>query len=227
MYWQEDNEPAKTADSTAVVDLVYKMRCRCLPVDHAQALSTALLEHLPWLKDTKGAGMHPISIPETGNGWMRPEGEDELLHLSRRTKLILRAPAEHVDAAGELMGKTLQVAGHELEVLSMEQRPLLALETLFSLYNVIEEGMDEDAFMRSVISELAAMGIKPRKMLPGKGRGVRSGDGKLQTSSLMIAELTPEESLKIQHPGIGRHQHMGCGLFIPQKGIAEVHEILE
>lgn len=227
MYWQEDNEPKKTAGNDAVVDLVYKMRCRCLPVDHAHALSTALLEHLPWLKDTRGAGLHPISIPEAGNGWMRPEGEDELLHLSRRTKLILRAPMEHVEAAAELTGKTLQVAGHELEVLSMEQRPLLALETLFSLYNVIEAGMDEGAFMRSVVEELAEMGIRPRKMLPGKGRGMRSSEGKLQTSSLMIAELTPEESLKIQHHGIGQHQHMGCGLFIPQKGIAEVHEILE
>lgn len=227
MYWQEDNEPEKTAGNHAVVDLVYKMRCRCLPVDHAHALSAALLEHLPWLKDTKGAGMHPISIPETGNGWMRPEGEDELLHLSRRTKLILRAPIEHVEAAAELAGKTLKVAGNELEVLSMEQRPLLALETLFSLYNVLEEGMDEDAFMSSVVEELAEMGIRPRKMLPGKGRVIRNGDSRLQTSSLMIAELTPEESLKIQHRGIGRHQHMGCGLFIPQKGIAEVHEILE
>ena len=227
MYWQEDKESENATGSNVVVDLVYKIRCRCLPVDHAHALSTALLEHLPWLKDTSGAGMHPISIPETGNGWMRPEGEDELLHLSRRTKLILRAPAGHVEAAAELAGKTLQVAGHDLEVLSMEQRPLLALETLLSLYNVIEDGMDEEAFMRSVAKELAGLGIKPRKMLPGKSRSIRSAEGKLHTSSLMIAELSPEESLKIQHHGIGQHQHMGCGLFIPQKGITEVHEILE
>ncbi|WP_126455154.1 type I-MYXAN CRISPR-associated protein Cas6/Cmx6 [Sulfuriflexus mobilis] len=227
MYWQEDNEPNKTANGDAVVDLVYKIRCRCLPVDHAHALSVALLEHLPWLKDTRGAGMHPIHIPETGNGWMRPEGEDELLHLSRRTKLMLRAPVGHVESAAGLAGKTLQVSGHELEVLSMEQRPLHALETLFSLYNVIEDGMDEEAFMRSVAEELSAIGVKPRKMLPGKGRSMRTGEGKLNTSSLMIAELKPEESLKIQHHGIGKHQHMGCGLFIPQKGIAEVHEILE
>lgn len=227
MYWQEDNAPEKPAGNDAVVDLVYKMRCRCLPVDHAQALSTALLEHLPWLKDSKGAGMHPISIPETGNGWMRPEGEDELLHLSRRTKLILRAPSQHVDAAAELTGKTLQVAGYELEILSMEPRPLLALETLFSLYNVISDGMDEEAFMRSVVEELASIGVTPRKMLPGKGRGMRSGEGKLQTLSLMIADLSAEESLKIQHHGIGQHQHMGCGLFIPQKGIAEVHDIID
>lgn len=227
MYWQEDNAPEKTAGSDAVVDLVYKMRCRCLPVDHAQALSTALLEHLPWLKDTKGAGMHPISIPETGNGWMRPEGEDELLHLSRRTKLILRAPSQHIDAAAELTGKTLDVAGYELEILSMEPRPLLALETLFSLYNVITEGMDEEAFMQGVVEELASIGVTPRKMLPGKGRRMRCAEGDLQTLSLMIADLTHEESLKIQHQGIGQHQHMGCGLFIPQKSIAEVHDIID
>ena len=227
MYWQEDSEEDKRAGTDAVVDLVFKMRCRSLPVDHAHILSEALLTHLPWLKGTKGAGIHPISIPETGNGWMRPEGEDELLHLSRRTKLILRAPMGYVDEAAELVGKTILVAENELEVLSMEQRPLLALETLFSLYNIVEEGMDEDAFMRKVLAELKALDISPRKMLPGKSRSMRGANGRLNTLSLMIAELTHEESLKIQHNGIGQQQHMGCGLFIPQKGIAEVHDILD
>ena len=227
MYWQEDNEEETRAGSDAVIDLVYKMRCRSLPVDHAHVLSEALLGHLPWLKGTKGAGIHPISIPETGNGWMRPEGEDELLHLSRRTKLILRAPMAYVDDAAELVGKTMQVAGHDLDVLSMEKRPLLSLETLFSLYNVVEEGMDEDAFMRNTLAELNKMGISPRKMLPGKSRTLRGDASRLNTLSLMIAELTHEESLKIQHNGIGQYQHMGCGLFIPQKGIAEVQDILD
>ncbi|MDT8404004.1 type I-MYXAN CRISPR-associated protein Cas6/Cmx6 [Sulfuriflexus sp.] len=227
MYWQEDNAPEKTAGPDAVVDLVYKIRCRCLPVDHAHALSEALLEHLPWLKGTPGAGMHPISIQEAGNGWMRPEGEDELIHLSRRTRLTLRVPQAHIESANRLSGKTLQVAGYELDVLDAETRPLLSLETLFSRYNVLEKDMDEEAFMHAVVEELAEIGIRPRKMLAGKGRKMRNGEARLQTLSLMIADLTHEESLQIQQRGIGHYQHLGCGVFIPQKGIAEVHEIQE
>lgn len=227
MYWQEDThkDTEHSSGMDAVVDLVYSISCQCLPVDHAHALSTALLDHLPWLKETKGAGVHPISIPEAGHGWMRAEGADELLHLSKRTKLILRAPKERVEHAENLEGKILDVAGHSLEVLKMQQRPLQAMATLFSRYNVIAEGIDEEAFIQGVAEELAALGIQARKMLPGRKHILRVADGELTTTTLMIADLSSEDSLKLQQHGIGVHQHMGCGLFIPQKSIAEVHEI--
>jgi hypothetical protein len=41
----------------------------------------------------------------------------------------------------------------------------------------------------------------------------------------MVAELRPEESITLQQRGIGEHQHLGCGLFIPHKGIREVHDL--
>ncbi len=226
MYWQEDEEESKRV-SDAIVDVVYGLDCRSLPVDHAFALSEAILEHLPWLVEEQGAGVHPISIPEAGNGWLRPEGEDELLHLSKRTKLTLRIPSERFDDAAVLCGKQLSVAGNEMKVLKMRERLLQPMETVFSRYNVVAEGMDETSFMQDVMQNLQAMGIKPRKMLPGREHTMRTDDGMLKTMTLMIADLSLEDSLKIQQQGIGQHQHMGCGLFIPQKSITEVHEVHE
>ena len=226
MYWQEDEAQSKKV-SDAVVDVVYGLDCRSLPVDHAFLLSEAVSEHLPWLIEEQGAGIHPISIPEAGNGWLRPEGGDELLHLSKRTKLILRIPGERFDDAATLCGKTLSVAGNEMKVLKMRERLLQPMETVFSRYNVLKDGMDETAFMQDVMENLRSMGIKPRKMLPGRAHTMRSNDGVLNTLTLMIADLSHEESLTIQQRGIGEHQHMGCGLFIPQKGITEVHEVHE
>ena len=87
--------------------------------------------------------------------------------------------------------------------------------------------MDEAAFMQQVMQSLKSMDITPRKMLPGREHTLRTDNGLLKTMTLMIADLRPEESLKIQQKGIGQHQHMGCGLFIPQKSITEVHEVHE
>jgi CRISPR-associated protein Cas6 len=224
MFWQDDNEEQYTV-SDEIVDLVCTIRCRSLPNDHAQALAEALLEHAAWLATDAGAGVHPISIQEAANGWMRPEGPDELIHLSRRTKLILRAPQQRLADSEELIGKPLEVDGNPFEIQKIETRQLQPSETLFSRYNIVAEGQDEDDFLQAVFDALKAMGISPRKMLPGKGRRLRGPDGVLHTSSLMVAELRPEESITLQQRGIGEHQHLGCGLFIPHKGIREVHDL--
>lgn len=227
MYWQEDEDKTNKKVSDATVDVVCKLDCRSLPVDHAHALSAAICEHLPWLVDEQGAGIHPISIPEAGNGWLRPEGGDETLHLSKRTKLILRIPSSRFDDATALIRKKLSVAGNEMTIMKMTERLLQPMETVFSRYNIVEEGMDEADFMRQIMESLKSMDITPRKMLPGREHSLRTDTGVLKTMTLMIAELSAKESLLLQQNGIGQHQHMGCGLFIPQKSITEVHEVHE
>ena len=41
----------------------------------------------------------------------------------------------------------------------------------------------------------------------------------------MVADLDVEEAVVLQQRGIGVHQKIGCGLFIPHKGIKAVHEM--
>jgi hypothetical protein len=41
---------------------------------------------------------------------------------------------------------------------------------------------------------------------------------------MMIAGLGAEESVRMQEQGIGPYRHMGCGLFIPHKGIDAVKQ---
>lgn len=224
MYWQEDDNQQQQADNE-IVDLVCSISCRSLPVDHAHALAEALLAHAGWLQSDNGAGIHPISIQEAGNGWMRPEGADELLHLSRRTKLILRTPRARLDDAEQLKDRQFDVAGNVLTIQKMDTRELQAMDTLFSRYNILAEGQTEEDFMKVVFEELKNLGISPRKMLPGRSHVIRTPAGELQTSSLMVADLKPDESIALQQRGIGEHQHLGCGLFVPHKGIREVHDL--
>ncbi len=38
----------------------------------------------------------------------------------------------------------------------------------------------------------------------------------------MLADLTPEDSVRVQQRGVGPWRRHGCGLFLPHKGIKPV-----
>ncbi|MBM3367482.1 MAG: hypothetical protein FJY43_04255, partial [Betaproteobacteria bacterium] len=77
-----------------IVDAVFAIQCRSLPVDHAFALSAAIQAALPWFAGEPQAGLHTVHGAASGAGWQRPKGEGALLQLSHRTRLVLRIP-EH------------------------------------------------------------------------------------------------------------------------------------
>jgi CRISPR-associated protein Cas6 len=166
-------------------------------------------------------------VAESGNGWMRPEDPNALLHLSRRTKLMLRLPRQRIEDAGKLTGQTLDVGGNAMQVDKAVIKPLSAITTLFSRYLVAGEGMDEMAFMREAQSLLADMGIRPKKMLCGMERVIATPEREIHTRSLMLADLTVEESVKLQQQGLGSGRKLGCGLFLPHKDINEVRPVLD
>ncbi|GMR20707.1 MAG: hypothetical protein BMS9Abin36_1303 [Gammaproteobacteria bacterium] len=220
MYWDDDKQE-KHIVSDDVMDMVYGIRCRSLPVDHAHALYQALSTKLTWLKDEPTAGVHPIHVLEFGNGWMRPEAPNELLQLSRRIKLELRLPKHRIQEAEALVGQTLDVAGNELQIIKARTRPLTTITTIFSRY-IVADSDDEGRFMDNIIAELKVLGIRPEKMLPGRVHTIHTPDGQVAARSLMVAGLRLEDSITLQQRGLGSHRHLGCGLFIPHKGISEV-----
>ena len=107
-----------------IVDAVFAIDCRSLPVDHAFALSAAIQAALPWFADEPEAGLHTVHGAASGAGWKRPEGEDALLQLSQRTKLVLRLPGSRLQDAAALTGRTLDVAGHPMRVGRLSPRAL-------------------------------------------------------------------------------------------------------
>ncbi len=226
MFWQETREEVRAVPDD-VVDVVYQIDCRALPVDHAWALSQAVRAVLPWIEEEPSAGVHPIHVADSGNGWMRPQNADDLLCLSRRTKLVLRVPRQRIDAAQTLVGRQLDVAGHALRVDQATLRPLSAITTIFSRYVVSAEGMDEAAFLQNAVRELAELAVRPKKMLCGIEKVIATPDRPVHTRSLMIAELTQQESVVLQQHGLGPLRYLGCGLFIPHKDIKEVKQALE
>lgn len=223
MLWSEDSQAREYVVPDDVVDLAYAIKCPTLPVDHAHALSVGLQAALPWLEAEEYAGIHLIHGAASGNGWYRPEeGAEQLLHLSRRARLRLRVPKHRLDDARELTGQTLHIEGYTLEIGNSEVHLFTTLPTLFSRYVMTREELGEEAFMQQAVSELEALGIACRKMLCGITHTLEFPDGPVFTRSLMVADLEPEDSVRLQQVGLGEGRKIGCGLFIPHKGIKPV-----
>jgi CRISPR-associated protein Cas6 len=226
MYWNDDTDKkAGFAVPDDVVDVAFRIGCPTLPLDHAHSLSTALLKALPWLEEEAYAGIHLIHGAASGNGWFRPEDtENELLHLSKRTRMRLRVPRERLQDAQALSGQSLDIEGHPLEVGKSEVSLLSSLPTLFSRYVITREELDETQFLQEVAEQLQALDIPCRKMLGGISHTMKFPDGAVFTRSLMVADLEPEQSVRLQQVGLGEGRTIGCGLFLPHKGINPVKE---
>jgi CRISPR-associated protein Cas6 len=230
MFWEEEkNETRGYQVPSDVVDLVYQISCRCLPLDHAHSFSRAVRRQLDWMDQEEQAGIHLIHGAESGNGWMRPDDtENQLLHLSRRSRMMLRVPGHRIDDARDLSGATLDIEGYRLEVGDSKVKLFSTLPTQFARYVVVPEGIshaDEEAFMAYAAGQLRELGIRVRKLLCGRAHAIRHPDGDLYTRSLMLADLEKEEAVLLQQQGIGQHKKIGCGLFLPHKGIKAVHEM--
>lgn len=223
MFWQEEEEDVERfVVPENVVDIQFSISCRALPVDHAHALSEAVKSALPWFEQEEQAGLHLIHVAESGNGWERPQGEDELLYLSRRTKLTLRIPRHRVEDSQALSGQTLSVAGNEMDVGKSSIRLLSTSTTLYARYVAVSaDEQEEDEFIDELVTELKQAGLRFKKVLCGKEATFHTPEGPMVTRSLMVADLPLDDAVRLQEIGVGPHRNkkIGCGLFIPHKAV--------
>jgi len=225
MFWQEDDTDTELQTPDDIVDVLFSVDCKRLPVDHAYALFAALQQAAPWIAEIdSGVAVHTVHVAGSQNGWERPEqGPDQHLILSRRTKLTIRAPRERMDVLLEdLQGKTLDVSGCRLRIGAAKIRPLSRETTLLARYVATLPEDTEEEFLDWAVRALKRRGVRVRKALCGKTRLLTTPDGPLRTRSLMLASLSREESVRAQREGLGPHRGMGCGIFIPHKGIDAV-----
>ena len=239
MFWNEDESPQAPAIPDDILDVRFEIDCRRIPVDHAHALASALRAALPWVADEPDFAPHSIHVAGSQNGWERPEhGRDSVLLVSRRTRLVIRVPKTRVERLlAELPGARLDLGDHALTVGRGAIRPLSRETTVFARYLTFADaadaadapdeadpdaGLDESAFLETAARALAEMDIRMRKALCGRTASIFTPEGPLRVRSLLLAGLTPDESLRLQQRGLGTRRLWGCGIFIPHKGIAPV-----
>ena len=226
MRWHEASTEENKAPkaSTLVTDLSFRILCPCLVVDHSWSLRTEIEKFLPWIDSEPLAAIHNIYGAPSSNGWNRPIKPDDIIHLSRRTRLRLRIPLHRAEEAKALESKVLLIENHELRIGTSELRPLTPYPTLFARY-IPDVSNDDSNFLNHALMLLNEKNINPPRMIGGLSSIVHTPDNNVATRSLMIDGLKPEESLLLQEYGIGQHHLLGFGIFLPHKSIDPVHEI--
>jgi CRISPR-associated protein Cas6 len=227
MFWnQEEENQAQYQVPDDVFDLVFKLRGTSLDIDHAFALSTALQAHLTDEICSK-IGVHGVRMAGSGNGWNRPEQSDAELPLSRRARLAIRVHRDDSEDVGRIMNQRLQLGRQEITVGSSVMRKLSTIGTLYARAICCDREQSETDFLTEVAGLLKMMDIKVSKMICGRCGEIRAGDKTIFTRALMVADLEPEESVTLQQQGLGEGRMLGCGLFVPHKGIDPVFDVQE
>lgn len=194
-----------------LVDVVFPLRARRLPRDHAQALQQALCAQWPWLLTEPLAGVHPIKLVH---------GLEELAMLSQRVRLLLRVGAARAEPLLALTEVTFLLNGEALSLGTPHLRALQPHTTLYA-HRVAADSADEVAFMASVDAELAELGIGGLPVC-GLHHSMHVAGRRQDTFSLMLHQLAPQDSLRLQQHGLGPQRLLGCGLFVPHKSTAAV-----
>lgn len=221
MFWQEKVSTESYQIPDSVQDCVFAIEAGALPIDHLNLVANALLEYLPWLNEV-GASVHDMGIA-SGNGWEKPQNPDALFYLSKRSKLMIRLPKEKLEAVDILVGKVLKCGQYPLRIKKRcTNKNLSDSNIIFAKYVHNGGNYLEDKFLKNIYQQLVQLHIKPPKMLAGLAHTLTTNNGTIHTRSLMLADLKKAESVYLQAKGLGQHRLLGCGLFIPQKGIDTV-----
>ena len=193
-----------------MVDVAFTLRGGPIPADHGWQLFGLLAQRLDWLAAEADAGVHPI------RGARALAGE---IHLGARARLMLRLPRERAEQSFALSGARLAL-GNSVEVGGARLRPLFAHGTLYSQF-VATGTPDEAGFQRDVSAELERAGIGC-KVICGRMRHAQTEGAEIVGFSLMLHDISPEHSLRMQAAGLGAGRKLGCGIFIPHKSAAAV-----
>ena len=227
-YWNdsEDTEDKQLRVPDAIADLSFRIECRGgLVVDHAYALYGEISRVLPWFETEPDVALHTLHGAESGNGWLRPYKADELLHLSKRTRLRLRLSKSRFEDAKHLVGQTLNIGDCTININRPTIRALSTQTTLLTRALVAENTQSENEFLHQATEMLNAKGIHPQRMMGGRQHAIKTADKTLYTRSLMIVDLAFDESIRLQQNGLGEHQKLGCGIFLPHKSIDAVYQV--
>ena len=224
--WTE-SENKHMSEASKMIDVAYRINCKTLPFDHAYELSKEITKLLPWLAEDKLSGIHTLHGPDSGNGWMR--AEDEEIFLSQRTRLIIRMPKEKVELAKQLENQILEVLGNKIKIGKSNVKPFLVVRDLICRFVLNHEDVceNENEFLSKMINELNSFEISIKRAICGKTKSLTINGKKRSGRSLMIADLSKENAVRLQDIGVGEGRIFGCGIFLPHKSIDAVANFKE
>ena len=189
------------------VDLSFKLMGKPIPVDHGYALYSAVSRIIPELHTDDQIGIKLLRGRYIGNG---------LLDISPFSHLILRLPVSRITRYIRLAGHHLDIKASKLTIGVPQTKALVPSAAVYAHLVSTKNGHDPQRFENEIARQIRSLDSKA-KFVVGKRRTFGVHGKQVVGYSLMVHELTAEESITIQEIGLGGRRKMGCGFFESQR----------
>lgn len=193
-----------------MVDVVFDISGDSVPVNYPFALWGELVRFVPELENESSVGVLPL----------RTTGSDCGMLLPKRAKLVVRLPRSLAVQMTSLSGQELDIGGSRLKIGNAKLREIQAYSTIHA--HLVTGTEDEVLFVENVSARLADLGIVA-SLICGRQNSLLDGEQCIQGFSLVIHDLKPEDSLRLQYNGLGSDRKFGCGIFVPYKAISDLN----
>jgi CRISPR-associated protein Cas6 len=212
---QQEETLALGISVSTTVRMGFPVMGKQLPADHGYALYGAISRLLPAVHQAEWLGIELISgVPWQPGVIMLP---------TRGGKLSLRLPAEQCGQVLPLAGKRIELGEYSIRLGIPTMQMLEPSAQLYARVVTIKKFTEAAEFLSAAERQLAALGIKAKLEVPLDEQGrshrrvLRVHDQIIVGFSLVVHDLTDEDSLILQINGLGGRRKMGCGLFNPIK----------
>ena len=190
-----------------MIDAIFDISGESVPANYPFGLWNELQRLMPELSAESSVAVLPL----------RTAGSVSGLLLAKRAKLTVRLPPSLAEKLLAISGQTLDINGYSLQIGSGKLREIQAYPTISS-YLVAGE-RDEVVFTDNIAAHLEQMGIAAN-LICGRAVVLEGENQAIHGFSLVIHNLKPEDSLRLQYTGLGSNRQHGCGVFIPYKVIS-------
>lgn len=199
-----------------IINLSFPVKGTYLPADHNYRLHGALCTEIPTLNKLEHFAVNTIA------GRPDQHGKIQLLKGSR---LLLRLPVEEIAQVYSLAGKTLMIDGYSIQLGNPELQTLQPTDILSARLVTIKGYIEADTFLDAAQRQLNTLEIQANLGIPANDKGepkrLTLRITKPERSytivgfSLVISDLSPDDSIKLQIRGLGGKRRIGCGVFNP------------
>ncbi|NJL03046.1 MAG: type I-MYXAN CRISPR-associated protein Cas6/Cmx6 [Spirulinaceae cyanobacterium SM2_1_0] len=198
------------------IDSVFSVSGERLPADHNYGLYAALSKLCPAIHNEPRFAVQTIAgIPDR-------QGK---IALAPWSKLRLRLPSESLPKICVLAGKQLTIGSHAIRLGNPQIQLLRPADTLWARLVTIKGYQEPEEFLGALDRQMAALGIRALAGIPSNESGqpkrltLRIKRYTVVGFSVVMAELSPKDSIRLQTEGLGGKRRMGCGVFVRENSI--------
>jgi CRISPR-associated protein Cas6 len=194
------------------VELSFGIIGETLPADHGYGLYSAIAHLCPMVHEQEGVSISTISGEPDRQG---------KIYLAKSAQLKIRLPyeADKIAQILPLAGQTLKIGTHSIQLSIPQIFPLRPFDKLRSRIVTIKKFQDPEPFLEAVQRQMDALEIQGNASIPLDEAGlplrkaIKIKKFSVVGFSVVVTDLSDDDSLKLQAHGLGGKHRMGCGVF--------------